>query len=397
MFFIRLFNYFKGYVAIIIEGVFPERFLNICARRGISLWNVKRLGKLSLRANVSVRGFRLLRPIAKKSRCGVKVSRRVGLRFYVHKHRKRKAFVFGAALFAVLLLVMTRFIWVIEVTGVHDLTRQQILEALEESGLKVGQLSAKINISDIQNTVITRQEKIAWLGITVKGTTAHVDVKERTSKPEIFPKDQPCSIYAGQSGVVESIEAQNGQRLVSAGDVVKQGQLLISGVLDSKTGLGVRYVHADGEVIARTWHEVSVPIASEEEVRRRTGRSKSKHMLKAFSLRIPLFFSDRVGFAGYDRVSEAKWLHIGKDTPLPFSFHYDKYYELEITRQPMERETAVAEAEAEARRQVAGIQIVSEQKEVTEDTVKITFECIENITQKQTVLREENHIGGEEP
>lgn len=67
MFLVKLLNIIRGYVIIIIEGVFPERFLNICARRGIYLWNVTRRDKLRISANVSVKGFKAMRPIAKKN------------------------------------------------------------------------------------------------------------------------------------------------------------------------------------------------------------------------------------------------------------------------------------------------------------------------------------------
>ena len=65
MFLVRLANFIYGYVVIIIEGMFPERFLNICARRGIYLWNVKKEGKYQISANISVRGFKMVRPVAK--------------------------------------------------------------------------------------------------------------------------------------------------------------------------------------------------------------------------------------------------------------------------------------------------------------------------------------------
>lgn len=40
MLFIRILNYIKGYLIITINGVFAERFINICVHRNILIWDV---------------------------------------------------------------------------------------------------------------------------------------------------------------------------------------------------------------------------------------------------------------------------------------------------------------------------------------------------------------------
>lgn len=40
--FLRLWNYIKGYVIIFVEGYFLEKFVNICTRRQIFLWDIKK-------------------------------------------------------------------------------------------------------------------------------------------------------------------------------------------------------------------------------------------------------------------------------------------------------------------------------------------------------------------
>ena len=42
MLFIRILNYIKGYLIITINGVFAERFINICVHRNILIWDVSR-------------------------------------------------------------------------------------------------------------------------------------------------------------------------------------------------------------------------------------------------------------------------------------------------------------------------------------------------------------------
>ncbi|NLB82191.1 MAG: sporulation protein YqfD [Clostridiaceae bacterium] len=386
---VKLFNFLIGYVTISIKGAFPERFLNICARRRIYLWNVKRQGVARINANISVKGFKLIRPIAKKSRCNIYINQRHGIPFFLYKHRKRKIFAAGAVFFIISLFIITRFIWVIDITGNNEVETVQIIEVLSEAGLKTGVLSSKVVISDIQNYTMTKLGKIAWIGINLKGTTAFVEIKERLSTPDLFQKDLPCNIVAKTDGVIESIDAVNGNRLVSIGDVVGKGQLLISGVIDSKAGDGVRYLHADGEVLATTWHEITVEVPKYEQIRTRTGKSKSKHMVKFFNFYVNFFLNDRISYSNYDRISYVKKFAIGNNIVFPLSFHYDNYYEVEITQQPYELTEALTLAENEAYKQVAGLTIKSKRKKADNNKLTVIYECLENIAEKATILKEE--------
>ncbi|MCK9479965.1 MAG: sporulation protein YqfD [Firmicutes bacterium] len=395
MLLIRLLNLIKGCVTIVVEGAFPERFLNICARRGIYLWNVKRQDSLRVSANVSIKGFKMLRPIAKKTHCRVYIKKRSGMPFHLHKHRKRKLFAAGMLFFVAALFVLTRFIWVIDVAGNNDIAAEQITNVLFEAGLRPGTPNSKVDILYLQNFAMTKLEKIAWIGINIKGTTAFVEIKERILKPEIFQKDTPCNIVAKNDGVIELIDAVNGNRLVNAGDVVSKGQLLISGVIDSQIGEGVRYLHADGEVLATTWREISVDIPQFEEIRTRTGRSKSKHGLKIFNFYVNFFLNDRISYANYDRISYVKNFSIGKSFALPVSFHYDNYYEIDVTQREYDKTEAIALAEGEAFEHVKGLQIKNSYKLVEGNKLKMTYECLENIVEKKAILREDAKDGGE--
>lgn len=325
------------------------------------------------------------------------IQKRRGVPFCLFKYRKRKAFAAGAAVFALLLFALTRFVWVVDITGNEEVEAGRILEALSQAGLKPGVLSLGVDIPYIQNSIMTQIEKIAWIGINIKGTTAYIEIKERVLRPEIFPKDSPCNVVAKSDGVIEVIDAVSGERLVSIGDVVTRGQLLISGAINSKMGEGVRYVHADGEVLATTWREVTVEIPEYEEVRTRTGRSKAKHMIKLFNFYVNFFLNDRISYDNYDRISYVKKLAIGKNMVLPFSFHYDKYYEVDIAKNKRDINEAVSLAENEAFEQVKGLRIKKSHKEILEDgRLKVTYECLESIAEKKAILREDTKDNGED-
>ena len=61
-----LINYVLGFVDIVVEGYYIERFINICASKSIFLWNLKREKSTILHARVGKRDFKRLKSFCKK-------------------------------------------------------------------------------------------------------------------------------------------------------------------------------------------------------------------------------------------------------------------------------------------------------------------------------------------
>ena len=53
----RMVNALRGSVRLEVSGAFPERFLNLCAQRGIVFWNVEWLEATRLRLTVTRQGL----------------------------------------------------------------------------------------------------------------------------------------------------------------------------------------------------------------------------------------------------------------------------------------------------------------------------------------------------
>ena len=64
MLFIRILNYLRGYLLLDISGRFPERFINICVRRGIRVWDVRSQGGV-FRCKMAASDFKNVRGISR--------------------------------------------------------------------------------------------------------------------------------------------------------------------------------------------------------------------------------------------------------------------------------------------------------------------------------------------
>ncbi len=389
MLILKLWNYIRGYVIIIVKGYFLEKFINICTRRQILLWDIKVRGSGVMTLKVSINGFRMLRPIARKTNCSVRIVQKKGLPFVFSRYRRRKAFVAGAVLFVLLLYVLTSFIWSVEITGNEKIETGVILERLAENGVKVGKLKYNIDTDKVANSMMLAIDELRWISITIKGTKVKVQVAERVLPPELVPKDQPCNIVAKRDGVIKSIIAKEGQAVVKPGDTVIKGQMLVSGSIPIKGEEGrTRLVHAIASVEARTWYEESCEVKTKITEKKRTGNVTEITSIELFTKRIRLF-PKKIEFDKYDKIETEKRLSIGGDLVLPFAIVKESFYEcvdvekelsLEEAKQ-LAADTAYKKALEKVPEGAKIVNPIANFKEDEEGNIKahVIIECLEDI------------------
>jgi len=189
---------------------------------------MKREKSTILYSNISIKDYKRIREISKKTKSQIEIQSKNGIPFLLHKYRKRKIFIGFLILSFFILSIMSQFIWNIEISGNIEVSKQEILQTLSENGLDIGTAKSKINITDITNKVRLNRDDIAWIGISIKGTNAIVEVKEISKAPEIIKEDEFCNIVSDRAGMITKINVQNGTAVAKVGDIVKEGELLVN-------------------------------------------------------------------------------------------------------------------------------------------------------------------------
>ncbi|HHX94765.1 MAG TPA: sporulation protein YqfD [Clostridia bacterium] len=289
MIFWRLWSLIRGYVVIVVEGKQIEKFINMAVSRGYNLWDISQPRENVLTARVDVSVYPRLRHIARTCRCKMKISRKRGLPFTAVKMRKRKMLFAGAVIFFLALYVLSSFIWSVEVTSSRELrtiTEQQVLDAAARYGIKRGALRYAIDNRKAAEALEKEFMEVSWVGIEIRGTKVIIDVVEKIF-PEEDERSRPGNIVAQKDGVIKEILVLSGEPKAAAGDTVKKGDILISGIIypelpeerEEKAGEDTgdeddkeqpeepRYVSARGIVRARVWYEAKtrVPLVQHKE------------------------------------------------------------------------------------------------------------------------------------
>lgn len=220
MFFKIIMYYILGYATISVEGYFIERFINICISKNILLWNMKRKKSSFLFTNIAIKDFKKIRQIAKTTKCHVKIEKKKGLPFILHKYKKRKIFVGLLIAITLIIFILSNFVWNIEIIGENSISKEELLNELNGYGLKTGILKTKVNTKEIINNIRLNRDDIAWVGIKIKGTNIIVEIVEADKKPDIINENEYCSIISDKEGIITKLNVQNGTALVKVGDIV---------------------------------------------------------------------------------------------------------------------------------------------------------------------------------
>ncbi|MCI8412222.1 MAG: sporulation protein YqfD, partial [Clostridia bacterium] len=301
MFIKIIFSYILGYLSISVEGYYIERFINICKNNKIAIWNLKRDKDIKLYLRIGIRDFKNVCKVAKKTKCKIKIVNKRGVPFLVHKYKKRKVFLVLLILLVFLTLLSSNFVWNVDIQEEKGQQIENIMEDIEEAGLRIGELKSKVNTKEIINKIRLKRKDIAWIGIELKGTNAIVKLVKADEKPNIIDENDYCSIISDKAGVITKINAQSGTANVKVGDTINKGDVVINGWMEGKY-TGIRYVHAKGEIEAKVWYTKSKRVLYNTTERKETGEVENKYSIKFNNFEINL--NKRVSkFEIYDTIN----------------------------------------------------------------------------------------------
>ena len=382
----------SGYVDIVVEGYYIERFINICNSRQIFLWNIRKDNSITLYASIEAKRFKDLKDICKRTKCKVKIKNKKGFPFTVKKYKKRKVFLILLLIIILAIIALSRFIWNIEVEGNVDISKEEIMQLAEEYGLTIGASKGKIDTKEIINNIRLERDDIAWVGIDIKGTNAIIKIVEADEKPEIVNEDEYCNIVADKDAIITKVSAQNGTPLVKEGDVVTKGDIIIAGWLEGKY-TGRQYVHSQGEVQARVWYTTTEKIALKETKKIETGNIENKYSVKINNFQINLHKS-LPNFQKYDTIEENKKLRLFSNFYLPLElekYTYKEYEEVVVVHSFEEaKQMGIDKAAETLKENIEGKKVLDKQVQVKAEAeyieVQVTYEVEENIGMEEKIV-----------
>lgn len=318
----RLMNFLQGVVVLTAAGMFPERLINLCAQERIDFWAVEWLDERTIRLTTRRRTLTRLKQLAERAGCTVAIEGSRGLPDFLLRFRTRYAFLVGLALSLCAVMVLSRFVLTIEVTGNAQVPTAVILAQLRQLGIRPGIYGPSIDRQQVAQEAMLQLEELAWMGINLHGTRLEVIVREAVPRPERIDETEHHDVIAEADGLITHVEAELGDAKVKEGDIVLAGDVLISGTVTMEppiySDLPARYyqTHARGRVWARTWRTLTAVIPLESSVKDYTGEQKQAWSLNVMGQRVRLF-GHAPNQSSWDRETMARQLVLPGEVALP--------------------------------------------------------------------------------
>ena len=286
-------------------------------------------------------------------------------------------------LLGVLTVVLPTRIWFVQVRGNGEVPAALILEKAADCGVYFGASRRALRSEQVKNHLLWAIPKLGWAGVNTEGCMAVITVSLR-QEGEKAELELPGDVVAAEDAVITGIYPQNGTAAVSMGQVVRRGDVLISGITDLKRTVQ----RASGEVYGLTRRTVKVVLPQKTAAKVDTGQ-----VVRKFSLRIGkkyVNFSNDSGilYGTCVKMRTVNYLTLPGGFVLPVALVTDTYRlcDTQTVSREISAEALLTEARGYVREQMTAGTILSEKYQLSEDGLTAVFECREMIGAFRPVL-----------
>ena len=282
-----------------ISGCSPELFLNECVKKNINIISTLKSDDYSLEIVVSPSDMKRISAIIDK--CGYCVKILNGGEGW-KKLTKKRAFPILLSLSLLLLLFYSKmFLWEINIQGNENVSDGEILSALKECGVQTGTFWPDLYSEDIRSKVLAKIPELSWITVNIRGSVGEVICVERQKKPEMIFEGAPSHIVAEKEAFIKEVRSLVGQSLVTGGELVQKGDVLISGAVESSYA-SPSFVKSQGTIIAETNSEYLAISPENMLAREYTGENKHTFSVIIGNNRINFYSNSSISGGGCDKI-----------------------------------------------------------------------------------------------
>ena len=372
-----------------ITGKDPKYFLRHLIVKKIKLYNIiEDHDGISL----TVDEVDYAKILKMKTSYNIQIINRFGvakLRYLFLKYKYILSFLF---LTLGLMIILSHFIFFIEV--IHS--KEEIRELVENDLKEFGISKYKFRVSyakkeEIRNKILEKEkDKIEWLEIDRIGTRYIVNVEERLIKDNKVD-NEVRDIVAKKDAMILNIEAETGEIVRKKYEYVRKGDTIVSGTIKNKED-EVSKVKAEGKVYGEVWYSVTVELPKKYYEEKKTGKTSKALTLRIANKKISVPFSK-------DNKS-----YISEDSPIlennliPIKLVLETKHEIEIIDKEYNMDNSSSEAIKLATKKLEDRldeQSMILSKKVLKKTLKnskiiveIFFKVRENITDYKKISKE---------
>ncbi len=339
----KSFSYYISNITVFCPFEYKERLITLFLQNGI--------GFTALSGDGDGMYFKLSQSESEKI-CDdglFKVTSHGGILPFISSHVDRIGLLIGAIICILCLYASSLFIWDIQADG-EGINDELLLSVLSDNGLSYGAYIPSLDIKTLENNVLITCEQLSFISINLDGSTARIEYGIREAIRKDDDDNTPSNIVADEDGQIINRITQSGSAVCSQGDVVKKGELLISGLYESNR-FGIRAVKARGKVYAEVSRRIEIFYPFEVYEKVYTDKSST-------GLSVTFFGSEKVIYTCkeaqlYDDVSKCESVTVFGVVKLPIKLRKTVRREYEYVKKTYTDEQVIRYATFEYEKQLS--------------------------------------------
>ena len=334
----KLVEWVHGYIYIIISGENISRFLNICSARNFIFPTIEYI-ESNVLIKISIKDFFRINPIVRKCRIKVHIVRKCGLPFWIKVYKKRQMMFLGILSSFVIMYVLSLYIWQIDVVGNYTYSEEEILDFINELGVKHGIKKDKIVGEELEKAIRNKYFDITWVSAELTGTRLILHIKENFNEIKTEEDNKSSGLISDsydvlshEKGIIASIVVRRGTAMVKVGDVINPNDVLIKGeydiVNDSGEVIEKKTTKGDGTIYIYARYEFNSELLMDYKAK------EYVNVKNNYTLAIDRLIFD-FSFLGsnnenVDKILEVSQLKLTENYYLPIYVYNNKYLEYEL-------------------------------------------------------------------
>lgn len=271
-----------------ITGKDPKYFLRHLIVKKIKLYNiVEDHDGISL----TVDEVDYAKILKMKTSYNIKIVNRFGVAKLRYLLLKYKYILFFLFLTLGLMIILSHFIFFIDVIHSKEEIRELVENDLKEFGISKYRFRVSYaKKEEIRNKILEKEkDKIEWLEIDRIGTRYIVNVEERLIKDNKVD-NEVRDIVAKKDAMILNIEAETGEIVRKKYEYVRKGDTIVSGTIKNKED-EVSKVKAEGKVYGEVWYSVTVELPKKYYEEKKTGKTSKALTLRIANKKVSVPFS----------------------------------------------------------------------------------------------------------
>lgn len=211
-----------------IRGLNLDRFINVVKKRGVDLFDIKKYENKRLIVSVSYRDGEKFFAIAEDLCYNIKKVREKGKGYPLLALARSFGFIVGAAAFIMLSVFFNDVIFAFSFSGSGKIYYREVEAYLNKNGVYAFTRFSKIDTEKLEDGILADNPHLSFVSCLKRGNRLEISLALSQEKVGTLSGDV-YELRADASGIVEKIKVYRGTAVVSEGDAVAAGDLLVDG------------------------------------------------------------------------------------------------------------------------------------------------------------------------